>query len=319
MDGGSVEVLEAMAAFRAAERATARSHALHTELERSRAAIDGLRTRLQGEERDVERLTGLSIASVIASLRGRREEAIGAERAEADGVRLELAVRLEAHAALERDAADCATAAAELPATRDALGRALQAREAALRSQPTPVAAELTRLGDAAGQLHAELRECDEALHAAAGAARALEAAAADLQRAGNWSTYDTFFGGGFIAGTIKHDRLRDAAGAVAAAQHALSRLHAELHDLAMPSGTAVQLPSEALRTMDVWFDNLISDWMVHDRINASKRSVTGARQGVAHIDTLLQQRRHEAAARLADVDARRLALLTGDAPERQR
>ncbi|MEZ5260896.1 MAG: hypothetical protein R2755_03765 [Acidimicrobiales bacterium] len=158
-------------------------------------------------------------------------------------------------------------------------------------------------------------RECDEALHAAAGGAPWRRPP--PTCSAGNWSTYDTFFGGGFIAGTIKHDRLRDAAGAVAAAQHALSRLHAELHDLAMPSGTAVQLPSDALRTMDVWFDNLISDWMVHDRINASKRSVTGARQGVAHLDTLLQQRRHEAAARLADVDARRLALLTGDAPDR--
>ena len=296
MDGGLIEVTEAMAAAAHAERATARLQALQAQLDAERRAVAELQQRLGAEERDVVRLEGMSIRSVVASIRGRRDRELAAERAEADGVRLELSVRWEAIRALEADAAAWAPVAASL------------------RAEPSALGAELTRLGDEAAAARAELRECDEALHAAVAAGDALAAAARALASAGGWSTYDTFFGGGLIASSIKHGRLRDAAHAVAAAQHAMLRLRAELHDVGMAHGWWPDPPSDALRTMDVWFDNIVSDWMVHNRIKASRQSVDAARHGVAAADNALRQYRGAVTVRLDELDGRRRALLTTDA-----
>lgn len=314
MDGGLIEVTEAMAAAAHAERATARLQALQAQLDAERRAVAELQQRLGAEERDVVRLEGMSIRSVVASIRGRRDRELAAERAEADGVRLELSVRWEAIRALEADAAAWAPVAASLPAASDSLHRALAEREAMLRAEPSALGAELTRLGDEAAAARAELRECDEALHAAVAAGDALAAAARALASAGGWSTYDTFFGGGLIASSIKHGRLRDAAHAVAAAQHAMLRLRAELHDVGMAHGWWPDPPSDALRTMDVWFDNIVSDWMVHNRIKASRQSVDAARHGVAAADNALRQYRGAVTVRLDELDGRRRALLTTDA-----
>lgn len=141
-------------------------------------------------------------------------------------------------------------------------------------------------------------------------AAVALSEAANSLSRAGGWSTYDTFLGGGFLASLIKQDHSADAADAIAGVHHALHRLRSELADVDLPSDPLVELPGGPLLVMDALFDNIFSDWMVDSRIRASERSVRAAQNGVDEIRGRLIAHQAELDRQLGEVDDARLALL---------
>ncbi|WP_101523545.1 hypothetical protein [Nocardioides houyundeii] len=126
--------------------------------------------------------------------------------------------------------------------------------------------ARLTEMASRQGALDAELVQLDEALTAADTAQRALGEAARELGSAGDWTTYDTFLGGGVFADLAKHHRLDRAGALMRHADAALRHLAAELADVQVAAVGEVGVP-ELTRTLDIWFDNIFSDWAVRDRI----------------------------------------------------
>ena len=74
--------------------------------------------------------------------------------------------------------------------------------------------------------------ELAEAQEAGIRAVTALTLARNELGSADSWSAYDTWFGGGLISSSIKHDRIDDAGGPIAPAQEALVDLARELGDV---------------------------------------------------------------------------------------
>ncbi len=98
-------------------------------------------------------------------------------------------------------------------------------------------------MADEQGRLTADLMETGEAIAAADAATAALWQVDDVLRSASGWSTYDTWFGGGVIASSVKHNRMDEAAQAAAVADQRLAVLHVELADITGPAlGTATQL-----------------------------------------------------------------------------
>jgi hypothetical protein len=300
-------------AVREYELATHRATILDLQLAELAARLDASRAEYAAEQADVERLEGLSLTRVLASLRGARDDQLARERAEAEAAHYrarEAQVRLD-QLRREYEAAQARLGQlSEAPATYAAV---LDEKERWLAGSGDPRGARLLALADERGRLAGELREIREAL----GAARLAREACAQVQErlgsASNWSTYDTFFGGGAISSAVKHTRLDDAAEAAAYADRCLAVLRTELADIGDAGPINPQLATDrTTRFLDVWFDNIFTDLTVRDQIKQAQENVARSIQLVTNVYGRLERRAAETRARLDGIDQQRHSFLTG-------
>lgn len=311
MDDGLAAVEAAEARVREGERAAARSQALAQQVEAEQAALDDLRQRAAEDEHRADSLTGVTVSHVVAMIRGNLAQQ--SDRAHADTLasRLELATREAAQARLVADRDAATLRAGQLDDDRRMLDQAMQQRQHLLEQSGDPRAGELLSLSQQLSGRQAEMKETGEAIAAAEAAHEALDAVARELGGAQSWSTYDTFFGGGTLSSMAKHARLEHAASAAGQAQAALRSLAAELQDVGDPASLGLPEISPGLAVMDVWFDNIFSDWMVNSRIHASRDSVAATIDRVARLQTDLDARRSKIAADVAALASKRAALIS--------
>lgn len=290
-------------------RLTAQFEAAHALAAARQEELGALRAKLRVEEADVRRIERPSPTRLWATLRGNVDDVAARERAERDAAALAVD-----GARARADDAESQTARLRdrLAALGDVEARyavALTAHEAVVSSGAGTAASDLRIIAADLGQASSELREVDEAVAALAVAMAALEQAFRSLESAGGWSTYDTFFGGGMIADLMKHSHLGESADAFRRVNRALERLRVELADVGVFPVESVQI-SDSLAVFDVLFDNIVSDWMVRDRIARAREEAMGLRVRLSELDRDLAQRRLQIAERLVDLARRREALL---------
>lgn len=299
-------------ALREYEVTTRRSAELHRRTGELTSQLAALRARHAREQEDVERLEGLSLTRVLASLRGARDDALARERAEADAARYRVAEAESRLEALRREHRAAQARLGQLAAAPSNYAAVLDAKQRHLNESGDPRRTRLLALADERGRLTAETHEVTEAKQAARAAWQALTQVRDKLDSASGWSTYDTFFGGGAISSTIKHSRLDEAAQAAARADRCLTVLRTELADVPGMALTAPQLAVDGLtRFVDVWFDNIFTDLAVRDRIKQAQHNVAQSMRMVRDVQTRLEQRTAQVQARLATIDAERRDLLT--------
>jgi hypothetical protein len=286
------------------------------ELDRRR---DGLRQRigeLRGahalEERDVQRLEGLSLTRVLAALRGSREDRLARERAEAEAAGYRVAEAVARLEALDREDEQLAARLDRLAPAEAEYTAALAGKERWLAGDGDDRAPALAALAEEAGRLADDLREVEEARDAAIAAGAALDRLARVLESASGWSTVDTFLGGGMLASAVKHNRLDSAARLAAQADRALVVLRDELADVpGMRHGDLSARVDGLTQFVDIWFDNIFTDLAVGRRISDSRRNVAACRSRVVNLLTALDRRRERAEARLQAIAVERADLLT--------
>jgi len=315
IDGPAGRVEDELTAARAAvvehAQRTARRQVAGRKLAAADEALAAARASLADEAADVARLESLSLARVWAGLRGDRAQRLDAERAEQQA-----AEYVAAAAQARRDAAEREVRAVDagLAALGDVQARwraALAAKEQWVRGVGGPAAADLAAVAEQVGAWRAQQTEVAEARAAAEHAAGALGAAADELRSADGWSTYDTFFDGGMVASMVKHDKLDRAAGLLREADAALRHLTVELGDLGEQGVGGVGVDG-LTRTVDVWFDNIFTDWSVRNRIAEARDRVAAAGHAVDDVRQRLAERSAAVDAELAALAARRESLLVG-------
>lgn len=304
-------------AVRTAAEARARHRRLSAQLDATGALVDTRRSelaelqrRLHVEQTDVRRLETLSPTKIWATLRGDTADRLAIERAEADAAALAVA---GAQARLDSAIADAARVRSERDDLRGAghpYGEALAAYEVALRAAGGREAAELTAIADQLGVAAARQREITEAVEALRATKAALDEALVKLDSAGGWSTYDTFFGGGLVADMVKHSNISEATDAFTAVNRALERLSTELADLGASTVDGVEI-SDTLAVFDVLFDNILSDWMVMDRISEARASAETLDHRLAQLAEQLATNAVETSTLISTLLERREAILT--------
>ena len=289
------ELLDAEADVAACRRADSRARALHTELAAEQQAVQALRRRLDDERDDVRKASGSSVRSLVARLRGRRDDLLSSERADVVAAESELAVHQAAMRRLSAQFDEARTRAQQLDAAEAALADAIERREQTIAAGDSERAARLRDLDRSLTDARAE-RDDFRAVHGAAlGAVGALDRAVESLSIAQGWSTVDTFLDGDgrsatdWISGTAKHEQLDRSVEPVAEAHAALLQLRATLSE----SGADrvhrpnVRTPSTGLARMDLWFDNFFSDMMVHERISSS---ISELERAARSVDDLIEK-----------------------------
>jgi hypothetical protein len=230
------------------------------------ADLAALRKTSDSEQKDVDRLEGVSLTRVLVAMRGARDDVLARERAEAESARYRWMVARDRLSGLTDELAAVEERRERLqyvPAEYEAV---LTEKETWIRTHGGVGAPALWQLAAERGRLEAELRELDEAARAAVAARRALADTQRHLEAAGDWSAYDTFLGGGLIASSVKHGRLDRAARAAAQADRALVVLRGELADVGVAGPGGIRVDG-LTRFTDIWFDNIFTDLAVRDRI----------------------------------------------------
>lgn len=266
-------------------------------------------TALSEEERQVARLEKLSWTRIASTLRGRHLTDLDRETAEREAARY--AFR-EAEVRRDQAQAELAAAHARLDELADvdaAYAAALVAKEEWLAGQDPAGAERLSAIAERRGALEAQLRESEEADAAGVRAHQLLGIAAQQLSSAGNWGAWDTFMGGGLFTDMVKHGKIDDARDQLREVDQALRAFGRELADVHVDGVEALNM-SGTLKTFDVWFDNIFSDWSVLRRIDDAAVEVGRTADQVRAVVTGLRERRQAVSAELAALTAEREELL---------
>ena len=125
-------------------------------------------------------------------------------------------------------------------------------------------------------------KERREAIDAGNRALMSLRSAQRDLHSAKNWGIVD-LLGGGLLTDLIKHSKMNNAQRHMEQAKWDLEKFGKELSDVSgyvnFDFNTA-----DFLSFADYFFDGLLADWMMQDRINKARNQVDEAIKRVEYI-----------------------------------
>ena len=146
------------------------------------------------------------------------------------------------------------------------------------------------------------LTEIHEAIAAGKEAKHKLGEAAQALHTAKDYSTWDTFLGGGFIATALKHEKLDKSNSYLHSAQIALQRFQNELLDIQEMKHGTLEIDTDGfVKFADYFFDDIFSEWSIHSKISTAMDQITRVLDDVSN--TLLELDRKLAVAEKKKVE----------------
>lgn len=128
-------------------------------------------------------------------------------------------------------------------------------------------------------------KEKREAVDAGNRALNSLRLAQSNLDSAKNWGFVD-MLGGGLISTVVEHSKMYDAKRNMQQAKNDLRDFSRELEDVNMSNNLDIEI-GDFLTFADWFFDGLIVDWMVQDRINNASDKVD---ESIAKVEDILRQ-----------------------------
>ncbi|WP_433253094.1 hypothetical protein ACQPYK_09035 [Streptosporangium sp. CA-135522] len=292
------------------EQLTRQHQAVVAQLDEVGRLTGELEAQLAKEERDVSRLEGGGFAAFLSGLAGSKEEKLARERAEAQAVRQRLDGQRTRLQWLQTDRFTVESGLAEIGSAAEEFAALLERKERLLVESADARGRELTEIGQRLADTLADLREHEEARQAGIAAVHAVGQVMRCLGNAKGASTWDMLSGGGF-ADMLEHGHLRSADEAAWHAQRALDAFSRELADVGVQANP--QLPKVDTRWFaDMFFDNIITDAIKHQRIARTGQAVADVAQWASGTVDHLVVRCGELAQRRDALIARREEVLTG-------
>ena len=151
--------------------------------------------------------------------------------------------------------------------------------------------------------LRAEQAEVGEAMAAVSHALYRVNEAAERLRSARDLGTLDTWFGGGLFTSMLKHDRLDGADQAMRSVDLALEAVRKELADVGVDAAVGGLGITPLHRTLDIWFDNLISDLGTQRRVKDAGQRVAGLGSVLTRVQSQLGRRDQDLATRISALE----------------
>ena len=179
------------------------------------------------------------------------------------------------------------------PYAQEQLKSLEQKKQFWLMANAPRVAAQLTQIMEEELLVKQLIVEIHEAIEAGKVALSALTNAGKALNSARNYSTWDTFFGGGFIVTALKHDKLDKSSASIHKAQIGLQRFQNELLDIQEMKQNALNVEVDGfVKFADYFFDDIFSAWSIHSKIATSNNQISrvldDVRNTLANLQTKL-------------------------------
>lgn len=266
---------------------------MESKLAQNEQLLNDLTMQSKKEKHDVDKLTSLSVTSIIAKIKGDKEQKMKKEEAEYLGVLNKLeALNTDITAqkneinTVSKHIADLKNLNVRLQQNKEALTKLINQTT---QGVPDPVEdkieMEMENLVRQYDPLQAHLNNRQQVYQYLDSAYSDLNYAYDQIHSASNYATWDTFFGGGMFVDSIKHSKMSNA-------RDIVNRAHRSI-DLARnldPNIPGIDAFVDDISWFwDGFFDNIFTDWASMNKINQSMTSVQGALNQLGNVRTRVQ------------------------------
>lgn len=240
------------------------------QIEELNVKLEGLKSSMDKEKRDVEKLNGISLSKLWLSITGGAEEKLDKEEQEYAEERFRYENALKQMDEVKREKEKLVLELKVMGNVDAEYEEILRGREEMLRRENSQYREKLLELIEREETLKNAQKEISEAITAGGQAIDAIAGLIERLDTAAGWGVVD-LIGGGFLSTAIKHSELDRAEEAALQAQNSLNRLKSELADVGRYADLGVHLSGLATFA-DYFFDSLFVDWAIQSRIDEAKR-----------------------------------------------
>lgn len=253
------------------------------DLEVIKGTIYELRKQFESEKKDVDRLEHISLANLLATLAGTKEEKLSKEKQEMIIAQHRLAEAEKAMKQIDDSIDGIRIKLQNLAHIEDEYQQLLEQKEQMIKMSSSPYAENVFQLSEQEGAIKAFMIELDEAITSGERVKHVLGDAIRHLEKAEGWGTWD-MLGGGTISGIAKHQNIDQAERYLRQAQTNLRHFQKELLDVQEVANLEVNI-SGMLKFADFFFDGFIADFMVQGKI---KRSLENVRDQYSKVNDIL-------------------------------
>ncbi|GEN52958.1 hypothetical protein [Halobacillus faecis] len=257
---------------------------LHREKEQLKQKLKELRGKEQcysekfkEEQEDVEKLERMSLTNLFVTITGNKLEKMEQEKREAIEARLKWKEAHQSALEVEKETVELSERIVACGNPKEEYERLYKRKKQFLISKGEERGERLLELSEKRSMLQAELIEIKEAIDAGLRAIQELEEASVSLTSAENWGALD-MLGGGLLTTAVKHSRVDDADTAIHTAQRHLRKFANEIEDLGNHYDINIHI-SSGLTIADYFFDGLLVDWFVQNKIQSSHEEVKEIRK----------------------------------------
>ncbi len=283
------ELKEALMQLKQVQKVRAHFTQMKQQLKQELEDLALLEKQLKKEQRDVEKLEQTSLRSMFRKVLGDREQQLEKERQEY------LAVSLKFNELSK--SVDLLTYELEVLEKKltneEQLSRKVEVlmkkREEELMKMDPVIGRKLLGIHRDIDKKHIALKDVDEAIAMGTKAFQILQQMIVDLRKARNWGQYDMMSDRG-VASFVKHRTIDNARNLATEARHYLMRFREELQDVYQDVQLTIHIDlGNFSRFTDIFFDNLISDWVVQQKIKKALNQVKQVTDEVAYALEMLQ------------------------------
>ncbi|TDQ42049.1 hypothetical protein [Aureibacillus halotolerans] len=268
------------------------------QLEKEKAA--SFRSQLEAEEKDVQQLVGFHPYNVFYSMLGSKQERLRKEKQEVAAIKLKYDEAVASVDDLENEKAELEQNQRTSQSIEIEYQQLLAQKETLVKEKNTQMSVVLNDLSIEYVKLEALYKDVKEARLAGQRVKHALQEAISSFDSAKGWGTFD-MFGGGAISSMIKHSHMSEGEEKIHNVQHALRRFKRELNDIQHEFDLTLE-SNEFVRFADVFFDGLIADWIMQDKIHKSLDHLREQQREVERVLRIVEVREQEIEKRKQDV-----------------
>lgn len=253
------------------------------ELQKVYRQLDKFEKKLDKEYNDWKQLESLSVKSLFHKVLGSKEEQIEKERQEYLQASLKYNEYKKSADILEYEKSLLEKKLIDVTLLQNKLKTLKKQRAKELISSNSPKGAELRQILKKSDKQIVLRNELRRAIKSGSDALKMLEKMLAMLQQAKNWGNWD-MMGKGRMASYNKHDAIDRAREAAYHSKHLLNKFQQELYSLGAGNFSFdIRMDSLASFT-DIFFDNLISDWIIQQKIKNALSNVFSVKDKVNRI-----------------------------------
>ncbi|PYZ95114.1 hypothetical protein CR194_06260 [Salipaludibacillus keqinensis] len=302
------EIVEMKEKMRREKKWKEHTERLHTQVNSKEKKVLHLEEKLIAEKEDVEKLQGFSLSNVLATIAGNKQEKLNTYEKEVIIAKLQYQEAYKMLEELQQELADYESHITSLGDMAKDYNSLLERKEQLIHDSESIWSEELYDITDKEAELLGAVQEFDEAIEAGTIAKRALNEAGTSFDRAKGWSTFD-IFGGGLITTAVKHSHLDSAKKTVHTAEKRLRQFQDELIDIQNHMKVDLEI-GELLTFADYFFDGIIVNWMVHDKISQAASQIEETNQLVSQTLDQLQSDQKEMNHKLRELSLKRIKLI---------
>lgn len=244
--------------------------------------VEGLKQKMQAEQKDVEKLEQSGLSAFFYELLGKKEEKLSKEKQEAYEARIKYSSAAQELASVDDSIRRSESELQTLHTVHEEYEALLPIILTELIDSGSPYSEQILNLQQQIAESNSKLNEIEEAQQAGNNALSSTEIILEHLSNAESWSTFD-ILGGNLIADFAKHSALDKAQIGIQNLQERLRTFKTELTDVTVDAEIQVTVDG-FLGFADFFFDGLFADWAVMDEITNATGRVKGVKKDILSV-----------------------------------